>query len=248
MESLLIKEQYKVVRVLRLGEHYAALQAVDITSRSNDRYILNVYEAELLKPYIVYFHDLKNCPDFVEMFVRNDSLVVVFSFTDGVPIDKIFYRGNKIPCGDCIDYADDLFKRALAISDQAPALSCPRLMSGQLEFNQKEKRFVLRPVIAPMDEVNERELMLLLRDQLLKILLIKFDTVKTLRKYVRQLENTDKKTVPALYSEWCEVRNQLKTDAEDYARLPLAGKAASLLLINISDFFYQIFKGRKAGR
>ena len=51
MESLLIRERYKVVRVISLRRGYALLEAVDISERETPSRLLNLYEGEHLRRY-----------------------------------------------------------------------------------------------------------------------------------------------------------------------------------------------------
>ena len=51
MGSLLIRERYKVVRVIALQPDYALLEAVDISDRETPSCLLNLYEGQLLHRY-----------------------------------------------------------------------------------------------------------------------------------------------------------------------------------------------------
>ena len=51
MESLLIRERYKIVRVIAMQPDYALLEAVDISDRETPSCLLNLYEGELLHRY-----------------------------------------------------------------------------------------------------------------------------------------------------------------------------------------------------
>lgn len=52
MEDLLVRERYKVIRVLEVRENYAFAEAVDILDRENRLCLLNVYEGPLLRDYL----------------------------------------------------------------------------------------------------------------------------------------------------------------------------------------------------
>ena len=51
MGSLLIRERYKVVRVVELQPDYALLEAVDIADRETPSCLLNLYEGAFLHQY-----------------------------------------------------------------------------------------------------------------------------------------------------------------------------------------------------
>ena len=247
MDTILLKEQYKIVRVLELQEHFAAVHAVDITSRSNDQCIINIYDGELLKPYIGYYSGLVNFAGYKGMFVRDESLAAVFSFRDGEEIDRVFFRGNKVKSSECIDYADQLFKLTLSVSDQPPEIICPLLLSRQLRFVKAEKGFVFHAVVVPTEGMNQREMALLLRDQILKLLCVKFDTVWAVRCYVRELKHAEVRSVVQLYTRWCEVRKSMKREAEKLDSSGFVNRVVHLLWLNIKDVYYNLADNRKAG-
>ena len=248
METFLIKEQYKIIRLIRLEEHFAAVHAVDVTSRSNEQYILNIYDGELVKKYVGQFNELHNCPDYVGMFVRDESLVVVFKYSDGKPIDQCYYLGDNCNTGECVFYADRLFKETLAVSDFPPMISCAMLMSEQVRLRKTERDFVLRPVIVPVGEVNERELVLLLKDHIQKILHVRFTTASSVRRYLRELDEITFKSVVQMYSHWCARKPEMEAEEAKFENMAFIPKIIGLIGINVKDFLYNLVRKNKEVR
>ena len=61
----LILGQYKVIRVLKMREDYAAVQAVDILDRQHSFRLLNIYEGAAARRYAHVYLDLRHCPEFL---------------------------------------------------------------------------------------------------------------------------------------------------------------------------------------
>lgn len=51
MENVLVRERYKIVRVLEAADGYAFAEAVDIADRETSVRLLNIYEGEWLPVY-----------------------------------------------------------------------------------------------------------------------------------------------------------------------------------------------------
>ena len=75
MQTMLIKERYKVVRALEVQENYAFLETVDIKDREKTTCLLNLYEAELLPVYLDVYDRLEACPAYRGAFIADGSLV-----------------------------------------------------------------------------------------------------------------------------------------------------------------------------
>ena len=88
MDALLVRERYKVVRVIDSREDYAFAEAVDILDRETGSCLLNLYEGPLLRRYLPCFDHLKGCAAFQAMFLEGESLVAVFRDCSGTPIDQ----------------------------------------------------------------------------------------------------------------------------------------------------------------
>ena len=96
METMLICERYKVVRVIARRSDYALLEAVDISDRETPTCLLNLYEGELLRKYARICSGIRkeDCPAFRGMFLERGTLVAVFDYSTGEPIDNLFCRGD----------------------------------------------------------------------------------------------------------------------------------------------------------
>ena len=105
MEAMLVRERYKIVRVLEARENYAFAEAVDILDREKHTCLLNIYEGPLLRAYLPCFDQMQGCPAFQGMFLDGESLVTVFVDCKGVPIDQVFYRGDRHGWRTRLDYA-----------------------------------------------------------------------------------------------------------------------------------------------
>jgi len=95
LDTMLIRERYKVVRVLEAQEYYAFMEAVDIQDRENNTCLLNVYEGPLLRRYLDCFEQMSDCPGFQRIFLAGESLVAVFDECLGRTIDEVFYLGAE---------------------------------------------------------------------------------------------------------------------------------------------------------
>ena len=120
MDTLLVRERYKLVRVLETRENYACAEAVDILDREKRSCLLNIYEGPLLRAFLPCFDRLSACPEFQGMFLEGESLVTVFDDCGGVPIDQVFYRGDRHSWQTRLDYAEKLLHLALSMADFPP--------------------------------------------------------------------------------------------------------------------------------
>ena len=80
MDTMLVRERYKVVQVLDVRENYAFVEAVDILDREKNSCLLNIYEGPLLRAYLPCFDRLDACPDFQGVFLEGESLAAVFRY------------------------------------------------------------------------------------------------------------------------------------------------------------------------
>ena len=236
MNTLIVKGKYKVIRVLRTEEHYAACEAVDISDPGNGKVILNIYDGELIKPYIGYIEGLRHCAEYIEMFLSDESAVAAFRYTEGKNIDTVFFMGHKVPALECFECADRLIEKAIAISDYPSNVSCPLLMTDQLLYEKNQKDFKFLYMIVPLSEMNERELCLLLEDQLKKILAIRYDTPLKLRRFVREMEGTSFETVIRLSSFWHAERAEIREEIEDFSNKGFLARIFGIIRINFRDF------------
>ena len=88
MDTVLIRERYKVVQVLWSEPDYALVEAVDIQERETPSRLINLYEGRLLHRYGRICADIRpeECPAFRGMFLCWDTLAVVFDSCGGASI------------------------------------------------------------------------------------------------------------------------------------------------------------------
>lgn len=144
METMLVRERYKVIRVLDARENYAFAEAVDILDREKPSCLLNIYEGPFLRAYLDCFDQLESCPAYRGMFLEGDSLVTVFSVCGGRPIDQVFYRGDRHHWRTRLEYAELLLHEALNMADLPPAVSCAALLSENVLIDELNRAIRLR--------------------------------------------------------------------------------------------------------
>lgn len=214
METLLVRERYKIVRVLEAREHYACAEAVDILDRENRACLLNLYEGPLLQAYLPCFDRLSTCPEFWEMFLEGASLVTVFGDCGGTPIDQVFYRGDRHSWQTRLDYAQALLHRALSMADLPPEVSCAALLSENVLVDSRGGGLRLRFRVTPLEGMNPRELALLACDQVYKILRPRFASAREELELLDQLDRGMCRNVVELYALWREREGAIRAAYE----------------------------------
>ena len=237
MESFLIKERYKVTRVLYAEKDYAALQAVDILSREKTEYLLNVYEGEYLKEYLGCFDRLKFCPEFKGLQIAGESLVAVFDYRRGVDIDQVFYKGAELDWHFRLKTAEALFHLGLSMVDFPPEIACTAFLSENIQIYPNEDAMGVSFVVKPMRELSEREMIFLLSDQIKKVLIKRWSSPKPERRFVAELSRGTETSVVALYSKWTEARKEIQEAYETIDGKPALGRLLYLLFMNLSCAF-----------
>lgn len=218
MEALLIRERYKVVRVIARQPDYALLEAVDISDRETPSCLLNLYEGELLHRYARIFAGIRkeDCPAFRGVFLEQGTLVAAFNLSTGEPIDRLFFRGDAWKPEDRLLYAEKLLHHALSLANLPPEMSCAALLSDNVLFNQKEHRVSTRWMIVPMDGMNPRETALLAADQARKILPSSIKAGKEEQRFLDELASGEFRGVVALYGRWREAEQAIRAEREAF--------------------------------
>ena len=200
MGSLLIRERYKVVRVIALQPDYALLEAVDISDRETPSCLLNLYEGQLLHRYARIMTGIKkeDCPGFRGMFLEKGALVAAFENAGGACIDDLF------------------FLRALSLANLPPEVSCAALLSENVLFDQPNQRVNTRWMIRPMEDMNQREAALLAADQVKKILPPTLQAGPEEQKFLKKLEEGLFPSVVALYGCWREAQAAIRAEREEF--------------------------------
>lgn len=214
MDTVLVRERYKVVRVLEAGGDYAFAESVDITERETPVRLLNIYEGAWLPIYARIFSGMEDCPAFCEAFLAEESLVAAFQPCRGVPIDRVFYRGAEWAWRDRLEFAEQLLHQALTMANLPPAVSCAALLSENVRVDVDEKRVALRFRIRPMEDMNARELALLASDHVRKILAPRFQQCDAEYAFCRLLEQGGFASIVPLYSCWHTAREEIAAEYE----------------------------------
>jgi hypothetical protein len=207
LEAMLIRERYKVVRVLDVRENYAFLEAVDIQDREKKACFLNLYEGPLLREYLDCFDRLTDYPDFRGMFVSGETMAAVFDWCGGNPIDEVFLRGAEHDWKTRLDYAELFLNKALSLANMPPQISCAMLLSDNVRIDISGQRVLLRGHIAPLPGMNARELALLAGDQVKKILLPGVWSPAEELEFIDRLDEGLCPSVVKLYALWREYRD-----------------------------------------
>lgn len=213
MEAILIRERYKMIRVLKTGENYACAEAVDILDREKPSCLLNVYEGPLLRVYLSCLSHFSNfsdpsnpsgskSPPWKEVFVEGESLVLVFALREGQKIDQVFYRGSRHTWQERLCLAEALLHEALNMADFPPQMSCAALLSENVLVNTAEKQVQMRFLLPPLEDVNPRETVYLACDQLRKILLPRFASPQEELDFLDELDQGTCLNVVQLYGLW----------------------------------------------
>ncbi len=231
MGSLLIRERYKVVRVIALQPGYALLEAVDIADRETPSCLLNLYEGELLHRYARICSAIKKeeCPAFRGMFMEKGTLVAAFSCGSGECIDSLFYRGDKWSWEERMDYAELLLHEALSLANLPPEVSCAALLSENVRFDLNNKKVSLRWMLRPMEDMNPRETALMAADQVRKLLPRTLMAGPEEQRFLKRLEDGDFTGVVALYGCWREAEKAIRAEREEFKEKNFIRRALVLL-------------------
>lgn len=167
MDTVLIRERYKVVQVLWSEPDYALVEAVDIQERETPSRLINLYEGRLLHRYGRICADIRpeECPAFRGMFLCGDTLAVVFDSCGGAEIDQVFYKGDQWCWQDRLDYAELVLHQALQLANLPMEVACAAMLSENVLIDTTQRQVQLRYMLRPLPEMNPRELALLAGDQ-----------------------------------------------------------------------------------
>lgn len=229
MDALLVRERYKVVRVLDIREDYAFAEAVDILDREQRPCLLNIYEGQLLRAYLPCFDRMQAYPGFQGMFVEGESLVTVFEDCRGKPIDQVFFRGAAFGWRARLEYAGQLLHAALNMADLPAEVSCAAMLSENVLIAENDWAVRLRFKVVPLAGMNPRELVYLTEDQLKKILLPQFGTPREQLDFLEELEWGSCTTIVQLYALWRERRDRILAAYEELESMNFIRRWLTLL-------------------
>lgn len=231
MGSLLIRERYKVVRVIALQPDYALLEAVDISDRETPSCLLNLYEGQLLHRYARVMTGIKkeDCPGFRGMFLEKGALVAAFENAGGACIDDLFFLGDKWTWQERLNAAERMLHRALSLANLPPEVSCAALLSENVLFDQPNQRVNTRWMIRPMEDMNQREAALLAADQVKKILPRTLRAGAAEQAFLNQLDDGVFRNVVALYGSWREAVRAIREEREAFAHKSFISRGLIML-------------------
>ena len=241
MESILIRSQYKVTQVLYVEADYAALLAVDIKSKDQSEYLLNIYEGSLGKTYAGIYEGFRHCPQYVGIFITEGALVAVYTYKRGEEIDEVFYKGAAYDWQVRLHYAQLLFHLALSVSDFPPEIGCAAFLPSNLSILKNDMALSVNYIASPISDVNERELIYMLSDNILKVLPRRFQMAAAEISFLDKLESGYFTSVAALYSAWQAVSAELHMEYEKAYKM----NALQRLLHFAAVRFRRLFARRK---
>ena len=245
MNTVLIRERYKVVRVLYSEPDYALVEAVDIQERETPTRQINLYEGELLHRYgrLCAGIDPADCPAFQGMFLCGDTLAAVFEDCGGVPIDQVFYKGDRWPLADRLAFAELVLHRALEMANLPPEISCAAMLSENLFVDAEERRVRLRYMLRPLPDMTARELPLLAGDQVKKILPRRWDALEAELAFLDELDAGCFRAIVPLYARWRAARADIQAQQEEFESKNILSRAIALIKLRLKRW-----KKRRARR
>lgn len=225
----MVRERYKIVRILHQTAEYMLAEAVDIQDRETPVCLINLYGGSLLHRYGRIYADMQSghCSAFQRVFLESETLAAVFSDANGIPIDRMFFKGDGWKWPERLEYAELLLHAALLLEELPPEISCAALRSENVLFPTYRRAIELRFAVPPMGEMNRRELALLAGDQLRKILpggLKAPDAEIALREKLQSVPS-----MVSLYSAWREAKGQIQAGYEEWEKKNLLKKGITLL-------------------
>ena len=239
METILIRERYKVVRVLCAFEEYACVEAVDIQDRETPVCLLNLYEGAQFLRYGKIYASVKQeeCPALRRLFLEGETLVAVFDSSPGVNMDDLFYRGDRREWRERLDYAGALLHAALTLYNLPPELSCAAMLTENLFFAPGEAKVRFQYMVPPLEGMNPRELTLLTGDQLKKILGNRPESPDEERDFLDRLDMGDFPTVVRLYAAWREAQGGIREKYEEWEAKSWIGRWVAVALLRLRRWF-----------
>lgn len=155
MEGTLIRERYKVVRVLLSEPEYTAVQAVDIQERQRPDCLLNLYEGEALRRCGRFYADLsaEDCPGFRRVFMdgQNKTLAVVFESAQGEPFETLLGK-KKLDREQRFVWIERLLHAALTLNNAPAEIADAALRTENILIHESGGTLSLRFVIPPPRE------------------------------------------------------------------------------------------------
>ena len=232
--GILILGQYKVIRVLKLRENYAAVQAVDILDRQQSIRLLNIYEGAAARRFAQVYMSVRHCPEFLGTRLDGESLIAVFLWRDAPLIDSVFFADSGQHWRERLAYAEHLFRLLLRVWDQPVELGCAALRSSNLCVLPLDQKLWVNYCIEPTEEkLTQREMICLTGDQAKKILLQTWNTETLQRRFLMELTGGRWKDAIRLNSAWNEARAKIEAAYEWRENRFFIRRTFGRLLMNI---------------
>lgn len=231
METILIRERYKIVQILYMAKDYMLAEAVDIQDRETPGCLINLYGGELLHRYgrIYAEVDAGRCPAFRRVFLENNTLAAVFADSRGIPVDRMFYRKDGWDWVARMEYAEAFLHAALLLEDLPPEVGCAALRAENVLFPTYRRAVELRFAVLPMEEMNRRELALMAGDHVQKILPGRLRDPDSEIAFLRAIRRGAFPSMVAMYSAWRETRDQIQAGYEEWDKKNWLKKGTTLL-------------------
>lgn len=220
METMLIRDRYKVIRTLWAQPDYALVEAVDIQDREVPLLLINLYEGELARRYGLICSAIQpaDCPAFRGMFLEGDTLGAVFENCWGQSIDRVFYRGDHWRWRERLEFAQLVLHQALTLANLPPEVSCAVMCSENFYVDPEERRVRLRFMLRPMEELSQRELPLLAGDQLKKILPPRRFSMEAEKAFLKRVDRGEWRSIVAMYADWKTARDAIQKEYEEFEK------------------------------
>ena len=230
-EGFMIRKRYKVVRVLWVQRDYALVEAVDIAERETPERLINLFEGGLLHRYGRIFSELKKeeCPSFREVFMEGDTLAAVFDNCQGEMIDFVFHKEARWKWEDRLEFAELILHQGLLLFNVPPEISCAAMLSENVFFDLEKRWVRLRYMLLPMENLQPRELTLLVGDHVKKILPRNIFSTDAERDFLNSLDAGGYLSMTLLYSAWRDASRKIREQREEFRKAGLFRKGWILL-------------------
>lgn len=233
MEAALVRERYKLVRVLRREDHYVCAEAVDILDREKRSCLLNLYDGPLLRTYLPCFDRLERFPACRGTLLDGERLVTVFDLPEGTPAEQAFRRRDRRSWRERLDYAALLMEQVLNLADVDPAVSCPALLPENVLVDERAGRVRLRFAAAPMEDASDRTAARLAAAALKTVLPRRFSSPAEELDLLEELDRDDCGTVVQLYALWRRYESALRDGYEALERQNALRRWISLVRLRV---------------
>lgn len=236
MDERLIRERYKVVRVLIDEPEYAAVEAVDIQDRERPDRLLNLYEGEALRRCSRMYAGLKSedCPAFRRVFLdgQNKTLAAVFEDVQELPLSKAM-QAKKPEREDRLLWAEGILHAALTLNNLPDGLAWAALRPDNLFLRDDGKTVALRFVVPPPPTERETPARAA-AERVLAVYPRRLCRTYAEAYFLDRLADSDFASTVDLYAFWRRAKAEIDAEAEEAAKLGLIRR----LIRRVRIYFY----------